>query len=69
MAKYIPNKDLEDLKSKVASVIHKSLGYSDSSLVTVIMNCVTSGHDKRRMTGMIDRIRANAMKFTILLEF
>ena len=53
MAKYIPSKDLEDLKPRVANVIHKSLGYSDTSLVTVIMNCITSGHDKKRMTGNV----------------
>ncbi|XP_065224726.1 U4/U6 small nuclear ribonucleoprotein Prp3-like [Planococcus citri] len=53
MAKYIPNKDLEDLKPRVANVIHKSLGYSDPSLVTVIMNSITSGHDKRRMTDKL----------------
>lgn len=53
MAKYIPNKDLEDLKPRVANVIHKSLGYSDTSLVTVIMNCITSGHDKKKITGKV----------------
>ncbi len=51
MAKYVPSKDLEELKPRVANIIHKSLGYSDPSLVTVIMNCITSGHDKKRMTG------------------
>lgn len=51
MAKYVPSKDLEDLKPRVANIIHKELKFSDPSLVTVIMNCVTAGYDKKRMTG------------------
>lgn len=51
MAKYIPTKELEDLKPRIANVTHKLMGYSDPSLVTVVMNCITSGHDKAKMAG------------------
>lgn len=52
MAKYVPSKDLEELKPRVGNIIYKLLGYSDPSLVAVIMNCITAGQDKKRMTGM-----------------
>ncbi|XKL59109.1 hypothetical protein PGB90_000125 [Kerria lacca] len=56
MAKYVPSKDLEELNPRVGNIIYKLLGYSDPSLVTVIMNCITSGHDKKRMTEKLSTL-------------
>lgn len=52
MAKYVPSKDIGDLQPRIANVIHNTLGYSDLSIVTVIMNCVTAGAEKKKMAGM-----------------
>lgn len=68
MAKYVPSKDLEELKPRVGNIIYKLLGYSDPSLVAVIMNCITAGHDKKRMTGMyFVRKRAILFFFDVLM--
>lgn len=51
MAAAMTRKDLEEIKPKVDKIISKVLGSTDASIVTVVMNCVSSGHDARKICG------------------
>lgn len=56
-------KDLEEIKPKVDKIISKVLGSTDASIVTVVMNCVSSGHDARKicekLCSLIDMEKAS----------
>ncbi|KAJ4430055.1 hypothetical protein ANN_22263 [Periplaneta americana] len=53
MAYSLSKKDIEEIKPYVDKTVQKFLGFSEPSLVTAALNCLTSGYDKRKTTNKL----------------
>jgi U4/U6 small nuclear ribonucleoprotein PRP3 len=51
MASSLSRKDIEEIKPYVDKTVQKFLGFSEPSLVTAALNCLTSGYDKRKTSS------------------
>jgi U4/U6 small nuclear ribonucleoprotein PRP3 len=51
MASSLSKKDIEEIKPYVDKTVQKFLGFSEPSLVTAALNCLTSGYDKRKTSS------------------
>lgn len=53
MTTYFSRKDVEEIKPQVDKTIEKFLGFHEPDLVTTALNCLSSGYDKQKTTGML----------------
>jgi U4/U6 small nuclear ribonucleoprotein PRP3 len=51
MTSSLSKKDVEEIKPYVDRTVQKFLGFSEPSLVTAALNCLTSGYDKRKTSS------------------
>lgn len=62
MTSSLSKKDVEEIKPYVDRTVQKFLGFSEPSLVTAALNCLTSGYDKRktsnRLASLLDEKKA-----------
>lgn len=52
MTAYLSRKDVEEIKPHVDRTIESFLGFHEPTLVTTALNCLSSGYDKQKTTGM-----------------
>ncbi|KAJ9589018.1 hypothetical protein L9F63_017713 [Diploptera punctata] len=53
MASALSKKDLDEIKPYIDKTVQKFLGFSEPSLVTAALNCLTSGYDRRKTTNKL----------------
>ncbi|ENN82859.1 hypothetical protein HUJ04_010091 [Dendroctonus ponderosae] len=51
---YLSRREIEDLKPSVERAVYKTLGNSDSSVLRVVIDCLTSGYDRRKIADKLD---------------
>jgi U4/U6 small nuclear ribonucleoprotein PRP3 len=56
MTSSLSKKDVEEIKPYVDRTVQKFLGFSEPSLVTTALNCLTSGYDKRKTSSKYIKI-------------
>lgn len=56
MAATLSRKDAEEIKPQVDKTVQKFLGFSEPSLVTTALNCLTSGYDKIKTARMLSSL-------------
>lgn len=44
-------RELDDLKMVLGETVKKFLGFSENSLVSAALNCITKGYDKQKTVG------------------
>lgn len=43
--------EIDEMKTQIEKTVDKFLGYGEPSVVTMAVNCIVSGYDKRKTTG------------------
>ncbi|KDR24472.1 U4/U6 small nuclear ribonucleoprotein Prp3 [Zootermopsis nevadensis] len=65
MASSLSKKDIEEIKPYVDKTVQKFLGFSEPSLVTAALNCLTSGYDRRKtsnkLASLLDEKKASRL--------
>ncbi|XP_075989203.1 pre-mRNA processing factor 3 [Anticarsia gemmatalis] len=56
MALQLSRREVEDLRSSLDRAIYRTIGKSDSSLLTTVSSCLTSGYERRKI---IDKISSH----------
>lgn len=53
MTAYLSRKDVEEIKPHVDKTVEKFLGFHEPTLVTIALNCLSSGYDKQKTTDKL----------------
>ncbi|PZC70481.1 hypothetical protein B5X24_HaOG215888 [Helicoverpa armigera] len=56
MALQLSRREVEDLRSSLDRAIYRTIGKSDSSLLSTVSSCLSSGYERRKI---IDKISAH----------
>lgn len=48
----LSKKEAEEMKPQIDKAVEKCVGFQESTLVTTAMNCLASGYDKKKTTGL-----------------
>lgn len=60
----LTNRDVEDLKGLLNDTVKQFLGFSEPSVVSAALNCISTGYDKRKTVGKIfvEKMNNNKIK-------
>ncbi|PVD36301.1 hypothetical protein C0Q70_03279 [Pomacea canaliculata] len=52
----LSQRELDDLKSVLSETVRKFLGFSENSLVSAALNCISKGYDKQKTVGKLSAL-------------
>lgn len=48
----LSRKETDEIKSQIEKTVNKFLGFAEPDIVSTAVNCITSGHDRRKTAGL-----------------